>query len=472
LLMSLHPSDDLRERAKQTQSDILSQEFASILDRDQTIVPSLRDQFFFPQKHENICVSEHGSVNLSESDSKNDQHSIDSIPNSDCLYFCGNSLGLQPKSTKEYINAELQKWATYGVNGHFVDPLPWVTVDETVVEGSARLVGALPIEIAIMNSLTANLHFMMVSFYRPTQARFKIVMEGKAFPSDKFAIASQIKFHGFDPAIAIVEVFPREGEHFISTSDIEAKIREHGDSVALVLFSGVQYYTGQWFQMERITQVGHEVGACVGFDLAHAVGNVPLKLHDWGVDFACWCSYKYLNSGPGSIGGCFVHEKHANDTTLPRFEGWWGHRKQDRFQMAHNFVPASGAFGFQLSNPPVLLCASLRASLDIFDQVGIDNLRKRSLLLTAYLELLLKTYVQDFIEILTPANPDERGCQLSISFHSIDTERVFNQLRLNGIICDVRQPNVIRVAPAPLYNTFSDIYEFVKILRTSISNLK
>lgn len=370
-------------------------------------------------------------------------------------------------------------WAQRGVNGHFDHPLnrPWVSIDDTVITESARIVGAKPNEVAVMNSLTANLHFMMVSFYQPTPRRYKIIMEGKAFPSDSFAITSQVKFHGFDPeAGAVIEINPRPGEHNLRTEDILEVIEREGDSVALVLFSGVQYYTGQWFDMETITKAGHAQGAYVGFDLAHAVGNVPLKLHDWGIDFACWCSYKYLNAGPGGIGGAFLHEKHFS-SNLPRFAGWWGTDPSTKFAMDNTFRPIPGAAGYRLSNPSVVSTVSLLGSLQVFEKTSMADLREKSLLLTGYLELLLDLLLLDLeknggsapFKVITPRDPGARGCQLSVLFATSDMmEKVFMRMGLRGVLADERRPSVIRISPAPLYCSFKDVYDTVDSLRDSL----
>eukprot|EP01038_Epipyxis_sp_PR26KG_P005695 gene5695-7861_t len=404
------------------------------------------------------------------------------------IYLCGNSLGLQPKQLKSMINLQLEKWGDEGVEGHFTGSTPWLDIDDTVSLSMANLVGAHQNEVVMMNSLTCNLHLMMVAFYRPTSARFKILIEKKAFPSDYHAVISQIQHHGFDPNVALIEVSPLPEEKTLSLSVIEEAIRSDGDSIALILLSGVQYYTGQLFDMEKICKIGKEMGCMVGFDLAHAVGNVPLYLHDWGCDFACWCTYKYLNCGPGSIGGCFVHEKHDNNLSMQnlsveenrfiepvnpiRFAGWWGHRKEDRFKMEPNFIPCEGAKGFRLSNPPVLLITSVRASLDIFEQAGgMEKLREKSIQLTGYLESLIRSELSSKIEIFTPSDPNQRGCQLSLSFIDLTEgiEEIVEKLKSKGVICDSRKPNVMRVAPTPLYNTFTDVYRFVAIMKDILS---
>ncbi|HYP49394.1 MAG TPA: kynureninase [Pyrinomonadaceae bacterium] len=382
----------------------------------------------------------------------------------DVLYFTGNSLGLQPKTTGNYIEQELKDWATLGVEGHFHDKNPWLPYHEFVAEQMAEIVGAKPIETVVMNSLTVNLHLLMVSFYRPTLKRNKIVIEAGAFPSDQYAVQSQIKFHNFKIEDSLIELKPRVGETFLRTEDIERTIAEIGDSIALILLGGVNYYTGQKCDFERITKAGHRVGAIVGFDLAHAAGNVELKLHDWNADFAAWCSYKYLNSGPGSIAGVFVHERHAESFDLPRFAGWWGHDKETRFLMGSNFVPLRGAEGWQLSNPPIFQLAALKASLDVFEQAGMENLIEKSKKLTGYLEFLLREIGDERISVITPSNPDERGCQLSIRVRNAD-KNLFNSLSEKGVYSDWREPDVIRVAPVPLYNTFTDVFRFTEILK-------
>jgi len=386
----------------------------------------------------------------------------------DCIYLCGNSLGLQPKSVRAYVEQELKDWETLGVEGHFHAKNPWLPYHELLTEQTARLVGAKPLEVVVMNSLTVNLHLMMVSFYRPTAIRQKIIIEADAFPSDQYAVKSQIKFHGFDPQTSLIELQPHDGEATIRTEDIEALIKKEGSTVALIMLGGVNYYTSQFFDIERITRAGHVAGCVVGFDLAHAVGNIPLRLHDWNVDFAVWCSYKYLNGGPGSIAGCFVHEQYANDSSLPRFAGWWGHNKQTRFLMGPDFDAIPGAEGWQLSNPPILPMAALRASMEIFDEVGMEKLRTKSELLTGYLEFLLDQHVDEGFTIITPRDPKQRGAQLSIRVHS-DGKNLFKKLAEQNIICDRREPDVIRVAPVPLYNSFMDIYRFAEIFVDCVS---
>ena len=383
------------------------------------------------------------------------------------VYFAGNSLGLQPKTTRAYVDAELEDWAKYGVEGHFQARHPWMPYHEFLTEQTARLVGAKPNEVVVMNSLTVNLHLMMVSFYRPTPARHKIIIEGHAFPSDRYAVASQIRFHGYDPAEALVELRPRPGEATLRTEDIEAVIEREGPATALVMLGGVNYYTGQAFEMDRITRAARAQGCAVGFDLAHAAGNLALRLHEWGPDFAVWCSYKYLNAGPGSLAGCFVHERHARRFDLPRFAGWWGHDKATRFRMPDTFEPMPGAEGWQLSNPPILPLAALRASMDLFDEAGIERLRAKSERLTGYLAYLLERLGRDAAEILTPADPRQRGCQLSIRVRE-GGRTVFDRLTAAGIVCDWREPDAIRAAPVPLYNTFEDVYRFAEVFAEAL----
>ncbi len=379
----------------------------------------------------------------------------------ECIYLCGNSLGLQPRRVEKAVQQELTDWQNLGVEGHFHAKHPWMPYHEFLTDKLAKLVGAKPIEVVAMNSLTVNLHLLMVSFYRPTKTRHKIIIEGGAFPSDQYAVASQIKFHGFDPKTSLIELKPRAGERTLRSDDIEAVIEREGDSVALIMLGGVNYYTGQLFDMERITRAGHKKGCMVGFDLAHAAGNVPLRLHDWDVDFACWCSYKYLNSGPGALAGAFVHEKHAT-ADLPKFAGWWGHDKKTRFKMGPDFHVTAGAEGWQLSNPPILSLAAVRASLEMFDEIGMEALRGKSLKLTGYMAFLLASLKTDAFTVLTPQDEKERGCQIAILMHK-NGRAVFDKLTDAGVICDWREPDCIRVAPVPLYNSFDDVYEFVRL---------
>ncbi|MGB0929992.1 MAG: kynureninase [Chitinophagales bacterium] len=383
------------------------------------------------------------------------------------IYLCGNSLGLQPKSTRAAIEQELKDWENHGVEGHFHAKTPWLPYHEFLTEAIAEVVGAKPIEVVVMNTLSVNLHLMMVSFYRPTAKRHKILIEFDAFPSDKYAVASQIKFHGFDPAESLIELKAREGEECIRMEDIEAVIEAEGEEIALIMIGNTNYYTGQFFDMKRIAALGHAKGCKVGFDCAHGAGNVDLNLHESGVDFAVWCSYKYINSGPGSLGGCFVHERHAHDKTLPRFEGWWGHNKETRFGMRDGFDPIPGVEAWQLSNPPILSMAAIKASLEVFMEAGMENLRAKTVKLTGYLEFLIDEMNEIRIKIITPRDSKQRGCQLSIQVQDAD-KTLFNQITKAGVIADWREPDVIRVAPVPLYNSFEDVYRFVEILKEEL----
>jgi kynureninase len=375
------------------------------------------------------------------------------------VYLCGHSLGLQPKRAREYIEQELHDWAQLGVEAHFHGRNPWMPYHRFLTENMAGVVGALPEEVVVMNSLTANLHLMMVSFYRPTAQRHKIVIEAGAFPSDQYAVDSQLRFHGLDAANSLIELKPRPSEATIRPEDIEALLEREGSSIALIMLGGVNYATGQLFNMEAITRAGHAQGCVVAFDLAHAAGNVPLRLHDWDVDFAVWCTYKYLNGGPGCVGGCFVHERHARSYDLPRFAGWWGHDQDTRFLMGPEFRPSAGAEGWQLSNPPIMALAPLRASLEIFAAAGLEQLREKSVRLTGYLEFLLDQAESDKFAIITPREPERRGAQLSIRIRQ-NGRRILDQLIAEGILCDWREPDILRAAPVPLYNTFGDVYRF------------
>lgn len=388
----------------------------------------------------------------------------------DVLYFTGNSLGLQPKAAADALKQELDDWARFGVEGHFHAKHPWYSYHEELTPSLARLVGALPEEVVAMNQLTSNLHFLMVSFYRPSGKRKKILTEQRPFPSDTYAFASQIAFHGGDPVNDLVEVQPRAGEHTLRTEDIIAQINELGDELALVCFGGVNFYTGQAFDMAAITTATHAVGAIAGFDLAHAAGNLHLKLHDWNVDFACWCSYKYLNSGPGSVAGAFVHQRHLGKH-LPLFAGWWGHDKAERFKMERTFKPMPTAEAWQVSNAPVFSMAVHRVALEQFDRAGIANLRIKSEQLTGYLAFIIAEVERTTgtrLEVITPSEPDQRGCQLSILAHG-HGKALFNRITERGVIADWREPNVIRVAPVPLYNSFEDVVRFGQILTDVLS---
>jgi kynureninase len=380
------------------------------------------------------------------------------------IYLCGNSLGLHPRRTAAYLAEELDAWRELAVKGHFDAPHPWMPYHELLAAPMGRIVGATPSEVVVMNALTVNLHLMMVSFYRPTASRHKVLIERHAFPSDHYAVESQIRFHGHDPRESLVLAEPREGEECLRHEDLAECIEREGESLALVLLPGVQYYTGQLFPIGEITRLAAEKGAYVGWDLAHAAGNVPLALHDDDVDFAVWCTYKYLNSGPGSVGGCFVHERHARDATLPRFAGWWGHDKETRFRMGPDFVPIPGAEGWQLSNPPILSLAAIRASLDVFEEAGgVGALREKSVRLTAHLEAAIEAEAGEAVEIITPREPERRGCQLSLRVRG-EGRAVFERLGAAGVTCDWREPDVIRVAPVPLYNTFGEVERFARLL--------
>ncbi|MBC5841003.1 kynureninase [Flavobacterium sp. F-380] len=388
------------------------------------------------------------------------------------IYFTGNSLGLQPKRTKSYIDEVMNDWANLAVEGHFYADKPWWDYHERFATPLSKIVGALPSEVTVMNTLTVNLHLLMVSFYRPTKTRYKIICEEKAFPSDQYMFQSQVDFHGYAPNEAIVEIKRREGEHNIRLEDVLAKIDEVGEELALVLIGGVNYYTGQVFDMKTITEAGHNAGAIVGWDLAHAAGNIKLELHDWNVDFASWCSYKYMNSGPGNASGCFIHEKHHN-ASLPRFAGWWGHNKERRFKMEPQFDAVKGAEGWQVSNLPILSLAPYLASVEMFNEVGMDAIIEKRNKITAYLEFVLQEIdkeVDSTFEIITPANPAERGCQLSVFLHG-EGRSLFDYLMQNGVITDWREPNVIRLAPVPLYCSFEDMYDFGQILKQGIQSV-
>jgi kynureninase len=384
------------------------------------------------------------------------------------IYLTGNSLGLQPKSVRPAVIQELDDWGRLGVEGHFHSRNPWLFYHKFTKKALAKIVGARTDEVVAMNQLTVNLHLMLASFYRPDRTRFKIIAESGAFSSDQYALESQLKWHGIEPDEALVEITPRAGEYTLRTEDILQKIREHGPQLALVFFGGVQYYTGQFFDVGQITACAHQHGALAGFDLAHAVGNVPLALHDDNVDFAVWCSYKYLNSGPGGIAGAFVHERHF-DTNKLRLAGWWGHDESVRFEMKKGFIPMKGVDGWQVSNVPILQAAAHLASLEIFGQAGMRALRKKSVLLTGYLEFLVNEFNADstYVRIITPANPSERGCQLSFLIRR-NGKRVMNEIALAGVSTDWREPNVLRAAPAPLYNTFEEVFRFSRIFQSAL----
>ena len=412
-----------------------SLEFAKQLDRDDPI-SYLRKEFHIPTDKEG----------------------------NEWLYFTGNSLGLQPKITKKYIKQELDDWAKFGVEGHFEAKNPWISYHEFLTDTMAKIVGAKPIEVVVMNTLTTNLHLLMVSFYQPTKTKYKIVIESDAFPSDRYAVQSQLAFHGFDPDQALIEWKPRQGEVLLQLEDLEAILDAQGDEIALLLIGGVNYYTGQYLDIKKIADLGHAKDCIVGIDLAHGAGNIQPNLHDSSVDFAAWCTYKYLNAGPGSLAGLFVHEKHAKNKDLPRFAGWWNHNKETRFNMRQPFDVMQGAEGWQLSNPPILSMAAIKASLDMFDEIGMDSLRDKSEKLTGYFEFLINEINSENIKIITPLNPKERGCQLSIQVKNAD-KSLHKKLTENNIITDWREPDVIRCAPVPMYTSFEDVYRMVSILK-------
>ena len=388
------------------------------------------------------------------------------------IYFVGNSLGPMPKKAREYVNLELDRWATLGVKGHFQGEPGWATYADHVNESMCRIVGALPHEVAVMNTLTVNLHMLLVSFYQPTPQRHKILVEEHAFPSDHFAVESQIRLHGRDPADSMVTVKPRDGGELFHVDDIVAAIEEHGESLATILLPGVQYYTGQVMPIAAVVEAGHRVGAKVGIDLAHSAGNTPLTMHDWDVDFASWCSYKYMNSSPGGVSGIYVHERHVDDQNLPKLLGWWGNRMETRFAMENVFDPIPTADSWAVSNGIALPMAALRASLEVFDEAGgVGALRKKSEKQTAYLLYLLDEFLADTVVSITPRDPDQRGCQLSLEIvpDDVDGQAVFDAIEAAGVFCDWRFPNVIRVAPTPLFNTYNDIRRFVDILAIAIA---
>jgi kynureninase len=384
------------------------------------------------------------------------------------VYLCGHSLGLQPTRARAYLEQELEDWATLGVEGHFHGRHPWMPYHRLLTGNMAGIVGAKPLEVVVMNSLTVNLHLMMVSFYRPTAERHKIVVETGAFPSDQYAVASQLRFHGFDPTTSLIELTPRAGESTIRSEDIDELLEREGPEITLVLLGGVNYATGQLFDMEAITRAGHAQGCIVGFDLAHAAGNVPLRMHDWDVDFAVWCNYKYLNGGPGCVGGCFVHERHAKAFELKRFAGWWGHDQESRFLMGPEFHPMPGAEGWQLSNPSIMSMAPLRASLELFTSAGMKQLREKSESLTGYLEFLLDQRASKSFTLLTPREPAQRGAQLSIRIRRGERS-ICDRLVEQGIVCDWREPDILRVAPVPLYNSYRDVYRFFEPFLAALS---
>lgn len=417
-----------------------SEDFAAGLDR-QDALASMRDRFHIPPHEDGETV-----------------------------YLCGHSLGLQPRDTQRLVEEELEDWRRFAVEGHFQARRPWMPYHELFAEPLAELTGAKPIEVACANTLTVNLHLMMASFYRPAGDRYRLLIEKPAFPSDRYAAESQVRFHGLDPADALIEIAPREGEHWIRAADVSDRLEESGDSIALVMLPGVQYFSGQLFDIASITAQARDHGCMVGWDLAHTIGNVPLHLHEWGPDFAVWCSYKYLNGGPGAVGGYFVHERHARNNDLPRFAGWWGHEKKSRFAMGPDFIPIPGAEGWQLSNPPILSMTPLIASLNLFLEAGLDRLRSKSEQLTAYLDFLLQVELEDEVTVFTPAETASRGCQLSLSLKAgrEHGKQAFGRLLARGVTADWREPNVIRAAPVPLYNSHHDVWRFVQILKEAL----
>lgn len=405
-------------------------------------------------------------ANDSLSEFRNQFH-VPKINGKEVIYLTGNSLGLLPKKAREYTEQEFLDWQNYGVEAHFDAKNPWFYYHHFCREALAKIVGAQKEEVVAMGSLTTNLHLLMVSFYRPDKTRYKIMMEANAFPSDQYAIETQVRYHGFNPEDAIIELKPRNDEYTLRTEDILTAIKEHGQELATIMLGGVNYLSGQLFDMQAITDAGHHAGAAVGFDLAHAIGNAPLKLHDWQVDFACWCSYKYLNSGPGGVAGIFVHEQHATNESLPRFAGWWGNDEKTRFRMEKGFHPQPGAAGWQLSNAPVFPMAIHRASLEIYEAAGMENLRKKSELLTGYLEFILTDFnahhPEKALQIITPQETAARGCQLSL-IATANGKELFNKLTAEGVLADWREPNVMRMAPVPLYNSFEEVWKVGEVL--------
>uniref|UniRef100_A0A8C4EIE2 Kynureninase n=1 Tax=Dicentrarchus labrax TaxID=13489 RepID=A0A8C4EIE2_DICLA len=452
------PSDTLKRVATLLGCSPTSAGVAAYLDKHDKL-SHLREQFLVPK------ISDLPPSDLSLVDGEQE-----------CIYLVGNSLGLQPKMARKYLEEELEKWAKTGVHGHTEGSRPWAWAENNIEELMANVVGAKPEEVALMNGLTVNLHLLMLSFYRPTAARHKILLESKAFPSDHYAVESQIRLRGFDPEKSMLLLQPRLGEETLRTADILRVIEQEGDSIAMVMLSGVQYYTGQLFDMAAITEAGQRKGCCVGFDCAHAAGNAELKLHEWGVDFACWCSYKYLNSGAGGLAGAFIHEKHK-DTIKPALLGWWGHDLKTRFKMNNVLELQPGVSGFRLSNQPILLVCPLQVSLFTETNTFLhEALRRKSLLLTGYLEYLSRHYFSEdpaqpdkpYVRIITPSDPQQRGCQLSLCF-SIHIKKVFQELEKRGVACDMREPSVLRIAPVPLYNSFNDVHRFIQTLRTALT---
>ncbi|KAK3838825.1 MAG: pyridoxal phosphate-dependent transferase [Linnemannia gamsii] len=451
---TMTPQDNLNlQLAESKAKQFLDSTFATHMDSIDPL-KALRDEFVIPTRGEIAPGADR--------------------PDEPCTYFCGNSLGLMPKAVARYVTEELQVWGEGAVNSHFKHKFgrPWVRIEETVQEQSARVVGAQKDEVAIMNTLTSNLHTLLAAFYTPTQDRHKILIESKAFPSDHYAVESQIRWHQRDPADSLICQEPRSGETLLRTEDILATIEKHGHEIAVVCFSGIQFYTGQYFEMETITKAAQAKGCIVGWDLAHAAGNVPVQLHDWNVDFACWCSYKYLNSGPGGIAGIFVHERHATNFDRNRLAGWWGHDKATRFDMVNEFKPIAGAAGFQHSNPSVLTTSALLGSLSVFEKTTMKDMRAKSLLLTGYLYHLLTTeFTTDVLDIITPADPEQRGAQLSLVFKRGKMMEIFEGLSKRAIIGDERKPDVIRIAPTPLYTRFEDVRLFIVALKELVAEV-
>ncbi|XP_059169087.1 kynureninase-like [Physella acuta] len=458
-LIQNHPLNELKQIAEDNDLDILDLKFAKLMDEKDPL-RHLRDEFHYPKMGDILNT---------------DPKIVD--PSEDCVYFCGNSLGLCPKKTKEYMNIEVDKWASLGVQGHTNGDLPWAWCDELLEEDMAKIVGCNREEVALMNGLTVNLHLLLISFYRPTKDRYKILCESKAFPSDHYAFESQSMLHGYNPNDVMICVEPRQGEFTLRTEDILEVIEKEGDKIAVVCFAGVQYYTGQLFDIQTITKAGHAKGCYVGWDMAHAVGNVPLYLHDWDIDFACWCTYKYLNASAGGLAGLFIHEKFRSNN-FPKLLGWWGHDMSTRFKMDNKMELIPGARGYRISNTPGFLCAPLKASFEVFKKTSVEDLRKKSLLLTSYLEFLVLHYYRRpagdtpdgdniYIDIFTPADPQQRGAQLSLAFN-VCIEQLFKELERRGVVCDKRLPRVIRITPVPMYCSFEDVHRFMALLKDAL----